>query len=597
MLFFMYTTYQTVFYKSLIYQNEEENMMKKRLAACLCTILLVSLTACTTNQPLPSSQDDSSQTASQEPESTLSSQPVESEESSPEAVVQEFTVSDRPIAAADSTFIVQADATKRYGLVDSSGKEILPTQYEDMRYLSLNPANPQRYLAAQQKGSYGVFDLDGNVLVSPYYDSIQAAAYGDFIMVTYHNQVGLIDPQGNELLGTEYRDIAVSINQDIAGLKLENNVYMLYLFDRNLSPIASWSTGIPASSGIKIFRFSGDGKSIGVQEVDGSLVKSGQWYDLKGAAMDDIGVNNAALGSSVVYPYLVCTADNQLRVEDIPSGTVVWSAPLNSEGNTNWIEVSKMRNDTDGETSLKIEVTNLNTPSYELVATSSYLVTLSEEAAGFSLEEKGIKEGSVSAFCDGSAFCLGEGNTLLVINTAGDILSELKVPFDQNGAILMDRCAILTHNGYTYIVDKKGETISPDEGYDHVINSGHNDLVPRLHALSTPDGYVELVDGNGEYILTRDSMITEELFRSNSAPLASFKLELRDILVIYDAAKDRYHLFDCSQYREIGDETTVNLSLGSALLSQAGYMFENEEGSELYGAVGAGSGILGAPNL
>lgn len=133
------------------------NPSKSLLALALTAGLLAGLAGCG-SKGTAGSQDTSGQ-PSQGGESTSQS----SSQPSGKAV----TLSAAPVAAGADTFILQDPATDYYGLVDSSGREILPCQYGDMFYLTVNKLDPKTYVAVQEKGSYGVYDLTGTQVLAP----------------------------------------------------------------------------------------------------------------------------------------------------------------------------------------------------------------------------------------------------------------------------------------------------------------------------------------------------------------------------------------------------------------------------------------------
>lgn len=163
------------------------NLGKRLLSFAVAAGLLASLTGC------------GSQNSANSSSSASASQPTGAgsvSSSAPQAAPEGFSVACTPVSAAGDTFIVQDPATDYYGLVDSTGKEILSCQYGDMAYLTVNKLDPKFYVAVQEKGSYGVYDLTGSQVVAPSYDSIRGADFSDGFVVCYHDRYGVVDLTG-----------------------------------------------------------------------------------------------------------------------------------------------------------------------------------------------------------------------------------------------------------------------------------------------------------------------------------------------------------------------------------------------------------------
>ena len=116
------------------------------------------------------------------------------------------------------TFIVQDETTSQYGLMDASGQELLPCQYGDLYYLYVNQLEPKTYVAVQDKGSYGVYDLTGRQVIAPRYDGISGALYNDAFLVEYYDAWGAVNLSGGELLPVQYDAVADSVQHMYAAL-------------------------------------------------------------------------------------------------------------------------------------------------------------------------------------------------------------------------------------------------------------------------------------------------------------------------------------------------------------------------------------------
>lgn len=152
--------------------------MKKPLYAACAVLLAFSLTACNASEETVTSSEDANVTISEVPseQQTAAIQPGNDAEF--------VTFSARPIDAAADMLILQDPTNQQYGLYDITGEEILPSEYGEMKFITVNNYEPKVYVAAQSKGSYGVYDLAGTEIVSPMYDDIvEGAGYADCFFV------------------------------------------------------------------------------------------------------------------------------------------------------------------------------------------------------------------------------------------------------------------------------------------------------------------------------------------------------------------------------------------------------------------------------
>lgn len=568
-------------------------MLKKFISMFIITVYVFSMTGCGEKQ---NAADGAGLSATSEQAADGENLSASSDEKSVNASSTDFSIPYQPVSAAGDTFIVQDESTERYGLVDDMGNEILPCKYGDMYYLTVNLAAPKLYLAVQDKGSYGVYDLEGNSIIKANYNSIQSATYGNYFIAEQLDKYGLLDLEGNELLGMEYEDIAVSINGNIAVSKIENESFVIQLFDNMLMPISSWSVDIPGSSDLEMFKFSENTDAICVQEKipysSGSYsVEAPRAFDFNGNELDSVAAYNATL-DSCVYPYLAYVREGQIRVKYIPTNTEVWAAPINIEGNATTVEMFQMTNFTQGETSFIIEIVDYNYDPYRMKALNKhhYIVTVGQEAVGFCAEEIGIlnypRNYSCSPnldvkFYDGTAFSFGEENNLFLIDTAGNIVSELEVTFsDINKCYFLNDCAVLNNNGYIYVVDKNGETILSEDGYTAVEDS-------FVMGLKNIDGTYDVIDGFGNLIIPSESGITEFKQVQTTAEAPNLSVVERENYddycgLIYDRTTDEYHLYNSSKDIEIGTPEVMEGDFADALFQGNGFLLCNNENTNLY---------------
>ena len=129
--------------------------------------------------------------------------------------------------------IIQDEATSQYGLIDQNGREILPCEYNAMKFLFVNRFNPKTYVAVQSRGSYGVYDTSGQEVVAPLYDDIEGGEYTDTFTVKSHDVYGVVNLEGQEIIPVEYEYIANSAQRMIGALKKEGSDRTLSLYMEN----------------------------------------------------------------------------------------------------------------------------------------------------------------------------------------------------------------------------------------------------------------------------------------------------------------------------------------------------------------------------
>ena len=187
--------------------------MKKRVLTLLLSCALVlSLAACSSGGGSDSSSG-SPEAGGASSSGTGSTSHASNPQPAPDAALTQ-----RPVQTAGGTFIVQDETTSQYGLMDASGQELLPCQYGDLYYLYVNQLEPKTYVAVQDKGSYGVYDLTGRQVIAPRYDGISGALYNDAFLVEYHDAWGAVNLSGGELLPVQYDAVADSVQHMYAAL-------------------------------------------------------------------------------------------------------------------------------------------------------------------------------------------------------------------------------------------------------------------------------------------------------------------------------------------------------------------------------------------
>lgn len=106
---------------------------------------------------------------------------------------------------ANSNTLIVSTGMQKYGLIDISGKEILPIQYNDMRYKG------EGRVYAVSDGTYErkIYDLLGNVVFpkGDYQISNENALNGMYYICSSNGLKGLVDINGNIIIPFEYKQM------------------------------------------------------------------------------------------------------------------------------------------------------------------------------------------------------------------------------------------------------------------------------------------------------------------------------------------------------------------------------------------------------
>ena len=113
----------------------------------------------------------------------------------------------------------ESSSELQYGLMDASGKFILPPRYEKLTFLENGT------YSFKENNSYGIIDSTGRQIVRPIYSEIEYFGVNKFL-VKNENKVGLIDNFGKILLPLNYKRIDTPINKKIRVVSNDSCMYV-----------------------------------------------------------------------------------------------------------------------------------------------------------------------------------------------------------------------------------------------------------------------------------------------------------------------------------------------------------------------------------
>jgi len=149
--------------------------------------------------------------------------------------------------------VLKVSKAGKYGLIDFSGNQILPCQYDDITTLkgvksslivkedgnvglvndkgqviakasykdiqALKEGYTDNYIIIDSNNKYGIINTSGKVTVSPEYDSIKYINSGDYYAATENGALEIIDTNGNVYLSGFYDDITSIDNDNVIVVK------------------------------------------------------------------------------------------------------------------------------------------------------------------------------------------------------------------------------------------------------------------------------------------------------------------------------------------------------------------------------------------
>ena len=128
------------------------------------------------------------------------------------------------ISVSFDRLIVQDRKTKKYGLLDASGKEIIPCEYYDMSFLhqDINTKDYEEYedkvvddlifLQKEKDGPCFIGDENGKPVNNKKYDAIGDFSENGRAAVIFEEKIGFIDESGSEVIPCDYVDCELARN-------------------------------------------------------------------------------------------------------------------------------------------------------------------------------------------------------------------------------------------------------------------------------------------------------------------------------------------------------------------------------------------------
>lgn len=504
----------------------------KKLMSLVCVIFTVfSLTACGTSEHEATSSGETSEFVSESPSEQL--HPTQQEAS------REFvTLSARPVKAKSDMLILQNPETQKYGLYDTTGKEILPCEYGDMKFITVNNYNPKVYVAVQTKGSYGVYDLSGTEIVPPMYDDIAGGMlYVDCIIVQKSDAFGVVELKGNEIVPVQYSNVACSPRGELCALSRDGTSFTVELYSldgvlQNSFPVKfDWNQTINTNNLKSSISFNNWGSFVTVNAIYGTSKYTvySQTYDLAGALQKHI-IGYDFTGNN----YFSYIAQNELSIMNGKTGEKIVSTALEDESCA--IFAGSLKEDSGSGNA--VGIVSIAAYKNNLPVSETQYIACVNDTPSISAIQKFDK---VGPFYQDTAFVVKDGK-LFVLDASGNA-TELAAPFNapSDAYLLYEGCAVLNNNGYIYVVDKAGNTILSEDGYTDVDWTYYRG--EGLIVLTASDGTTQVIDTYGNEVVPQGNSYQQVVLRDVQGE------DIEDYSLIYDMTAEKYIFTDNANLR------------------------------------------------
>lgn len=537
--------------------------MRKLVRIASAALIALTLVACGAEEPASGNAGEVT------PDSSSAQEPA-AQQGDDEGYA---TLVGRPVEAASNMLIVQNPEDQQFGLFDADGNEVLPCEYGDMRFITVDSYEPKVYVAAQSKGSYGVYDLDGNEIVAPTYDDIvEGAEYADCIIVQKSDAVGVVDLNGDEVIPTQYDDIACS-PQGMLGARAG---YTIDLFSSDgalqNSIDAETVEGASGELGKPVVSFYNYGNIVCITAED-SAMNLTERYLLDGTVFS--GLVSLMITDG---PYFDVVDGSTLSFVNGETGETVVSADLQlQEGESPVLQGDFNVDAASGDVVGVVEFTPMKS-DLSSRGTEYYLVSLGSSPSIAPIDAYD----EVGPFYDGSAFAVRDGK-LYSLDASGEA-AELPAPFNAQSDpyLLYEGCAVLNNNDYIYVVDKDGNDILSEDGYasvDWTYGRGEGLIV-----LASSDGSSQVIDTYGNEIIPPDGSYRQVVLydaKGEDAELYSF---------IDDTTNGKFTFIDNENLRALETRGEMGDDFADQLMAGQGWVLWDDVEQKLVGVVSSEEG-------
>lgn len=541
--------------------------MKKIFAFALTLILAInSLAACGKNEAADSGSTTTAPNANTaapgepagstpKPESTPE-QGGEAETPAPAADGRRllFKSAGKPVAACENRFIVRNETGNLYALVDESGSYIMPLEYGAM---SFEKTKRGWVVKAMSKGSFGVFDMDGNNLIPCEYTEIGFNEYFDCCTVKDNRYwCGAVGLDGKVIVDMKYSSCEFN-NSRLAGL-----------YDGVVAISFSGETAYAISSSGDILdeweveRELLDGKSVVIPQVTTVVWGEYLFYCLRGGN-GEVMMKNLSTGEE--RELLSCPEQSGQKIHYTLTTTINNGYSDAATGLEHIVLIVK-----GAHTWVQVDCAIAD--EFQVVPSQQYWFRIG------------------SFHGDRLPVYTGPGK-ILIVDKTGERIKELNIPF--SNCTFLANSILIENNGYYSIVDYDGNAMLSESGYSGASNKGLD-----LYLLTDHNGKMALINGYAEEMIPmgkvadKDSCIVELGYLDPKEYVT--KVQPRYSLRILHTADNTWGVYSADKHGMLMDFIPFedgSMELYNCFAGNGGYVLESDDASRLFTVEDQGDGF------
>ena len=110
--------------------------------------------------------------------------------------------------------VIKVKKDGKYGLIDFSGKEVIPTEYDEITAIS----GIENSFKTKKDGKYGIVDNEGKIVIQPQYADIDVLGKDNktgFIVKNENGKYGIVDYSNTTILEAKYDTIEKVYGNDM----------------------------------------------------------------------------------------------------------------------------------------------------------------------------------------------------------------------------------------------------------------------------------------------------------------------------------------------------------------------------------------------
>lgn len=122
----------------------------------------------------------------------------------------------------------------KVGIADDKGQILIPTEYSDVKRLGKEKS--QGFIVQNEEGKYGIVDISNKSVLNIKYDSVSNVYQGDYYVVTEEGKQKVVKKDGTEILNGDYDEIVYILkNPENGVIYKKKNKYGLMKLDGTIA--------------------------------------------------------------------------------------------------------------------------------------------------------------------------------------------------------------------------------------------------------------------------------------------------------------------------------------------------------------------------